>query len=103
MSEHRFTVILFPAEEGYQVVIPNYPEAISWGETPEHAFAMAKESLELTLEMHAERHQEQVLPGAYASHVVVGAIDVEVPDVLLKEIRAAESESRKETAPVGTG
>ena len=48
---------------------------------------MAKESLELTLELHAESRQEQVLPGTCAAHVVVGEIEAEVPDVLLKEVR----------------
>lgn len=86
-SNLKFTVILFPDGEGYQVIIPDYPEAISWGETPQEAFAMAKESLELTLELHAESHQEQVLPGTCAPHVVIGEIEAEVPDVLLKEVR----------------
>ena len=86
-SNLKFTVILFPDGEGYQVIIPDYPEAISWGETPQEAFAMAKESLELTLELHAESHQEQVLPGTRAAHVVIGEIEAEVPDVLLKEVR----------------
>ena len=86
-SNLKFTVILFPDGEGYQVIIPDYPEAISWGETPQEAFAMAKESLELTLELHAESRQEQVLPGTCAPHVVIGEIEAEVPDVLLKEVR----------------
>ena len=86
-SNLKFTVILFPDSEGYQVIIPDYPEAISWGETPQEAFAMAKESLELTLELHAESHQEQVLPGTCAPHVVIGEIEAKVPDVLLKEVR----------------
>ena len=86
-SNLKFTVILFPDGEGYQAIIPDYPEAISWGETPQEAFAMAKESLELTLELHAESHQEQVLPGTCAPHVVIGEIEAEVPDVLLKEVR----------------
>ena len=91
-SKLKFTVILFPDGEGYQVIIPDYPEAISWGETPREAFDMAKESLELTLRLHAESHQEQVLLGTLADHVVIGEIEAEVPDVLLKEVRAGEFE-----------
>ena len=44
---------------------------------------MARECLELVLEVHAETHRDQVLPGMDASHVVVGTIEAEVPDVLL--------------------
>jgi len=86
-SKHKFTIFLFPDGEGYQVIVPNYPEVTTWGETPQEAFAMAKECLELTLEIYAETHQEQVLPGACAAHVVVGEIEADVPDVLLKEVR----------------
>lgn len=98
MSKHKFTVFLIPEEEGYQVIIPNYPEANTWGETPEHAFEMAQESLELTLEVYAETHQEQVLLNSSASHSIVGTIEAEVPDVLLKDVRAAEAELKKEEA-----
>ncbi len=91
-SDHKFTVILFPDEDGYQVIIPDYPEVTTWGETPQEAFAMAKECLELILEAHAETHQDQVLPGALATHVVIGEIEAEVPDVLLKDVRADEYE-----------
>ena len=91
-SKHNFTVFLFPDGEGYQAIVPHYPEVTTWGETPQEAFAMAKECLELILESYAETHQEQVLPGERATHVVVGEIEAEVPDVLLKEVRADEFE-----------
>ena len=97
MSKHKFTVFLIP-EEGYQAIVPNYPEASTWGENPEHAFAMAQESLELALEVYAETHQEQVLLNSCASHAIVGTIEAEVPDVLLKDVRAAEAELNKEEA-----
>ena len=87
-SKRKFTVFLFPDGEGYQVIVPHYPEVTTWGETPQEAFAMAKECLELILEVHAETHQEQVLPGTLAPHVVIGEIEAEVPDVLLKDVRA---------------
>ena len=91
-SKHKFTVFLFPDGEGYQVIVPHYPEVTTWGETPREAFDMAKECLELILEEHAETHQEQVLPGEHAAHVVVGEIEAEVPDVLLKDVRADKFE-----------
>ena len=92
MTKHKFTIFLFPDGDGYQVIIPHYPEATTWGKTPEHAFEMAKECLELILEDYVETHQEQILPGEHASHVVVGAIEAEVPDILLQDVRAAEAE-----------
>ncbi len=92
----RFTVILFPDEDGYTVIVPNYPEVTTWGKTPGEAFEMAQECLELVLEVHAETHRDQVLPGMDASHVVVGTIEAEVPEVLMSEIREHEAEmSRK--------
>ena len=100
MSEHKFSVILFPDEDGYQVIVPNYPEVVTWGKTPEHALAMAKECLELILEVHAETHQEQVLPGACPSHVIVGTIEAEVPDVLLKDVREADRSKEEVSALV---
>ena len=94
----KFTVILLPDEDGYQVIVPNYPEVISWGETPEHALEMAKECLDLILEIHAEDRvdDEQVLPGHDPSHVIVGTIEAEVPDILLRELREEEAAARVE-------
>ena len=89
---HKFTVILLPDEGGYTVLVPFYPEVTTWGETPEEAFEMAQECLELILEVHAETHQDQVLPGLHASHVIVGAIEAEVPEVLLNDVREYEAE-----------
>ena len=91
-SKHKFTVFLFPDEDGYQAIVPHYPEVTTWGETPQKAFAMAKECLELILEDYAETHQEQVLPGERATHVVIGEIEAEVPVALLRDV--LESESR---------
>ena len=97
----KFTVILFPDEDGYTVIVPYYPEVTTWGKTPEEAFEMAQECLELVLEVHAETHRDQVLPGMDASHVVVGTIDAEVPDVLLDDVR--EYERGKEPAMAEDG
>ena len=104
-SPLKFTVILLPDEEGYTVFVPGYPEVISWGETPEHALEMAKECLDLILEIHAEDRRvdnEQVLPGRNPSHVIVGTIEADVPDVLLRELREEEAAARANGA-VQTG
>ena len=91
----KFTVILFPDGDGYTVMVPYYPEVTTWGQTPEEAFEMAQECLELVLEVHAETHRDQVLPGMDASHVVVGTIEAEVPDVLLDDVREYEAEMER--------
>ncbi len=91
----KFTVILFPDEDGYTVIVPYYPEVTTWGKTPEEAFEMARECLELVLEVHAETHRDQVLPGMDASHVVVGTVEAEVPEVLMSEIREHEAEMER--------
>ena len=91
----KFTVILFPDEDGYTVIVPYYPEVATWGKTPEEAFEMAQECLELVLEVHAETHRDQVLPCTDASHVVVGTIEAEVPDVLLNDVREYEAEMER--------
>ena len=95
-SPLEFTVILFPDEDGYSIIVPDYPEVITWGETPEHALEMAKECLDLILEIHAEdrANDEQVLPGRNPSHVIVGTIEAEVPDVLLRELREEEAAAK---------
>lgn len=91
----KFTVILFPDEDGYTVIVPYYPEVTTWGKTPEEAFEMARECLELVLEVHAETHRDQVLPRMDASHVVVGTVEAEVPDVLLGDVREYEAEMER--------
>ncbi len=50
MSNQKFTIFLIPDTDGYQAIIPHYPEAITFGNTPEEAFANAKEALTLVLE-----------------------------------------------------
>lgn len=89
MAKHSFTTILMPDGDGYQVIVPHYPEVTTWGKTPAEAFEMARECLELVLEEYAATHREQVLRESDAGHVVVGSVEVDVPDALMKEVRAA--------------
>ena len=94
-DDAKFTVILFPDEDGYTVIVPYYPEVTTWGQTPEEAFEMAQECLELVLEVHADTHRDQVLPGMDASHVIVGTIEAEAPDILLNDVREHEAEMER--------
>ena len=100
MAKQKFTIILMPDGDGYQVIVPHYPDVISWGQTPEEAFEMAQECLELTLEIHAETHKDPVIPNVHASHVVVGTVEAEVPEVLMSEIREYEAEMEKKRPEV---
>ena len=91
MVKRKFTVFLLPDDDGYQVVFPHYPNCTTCGDTVEEALVMAKEAIELVLEVEAEQGADPVPPNAHVSHVVVGEIEAEVPDSL---IEVAEEEAR---------
>lgn len=56
-----YTVILEPAEEGgYVVHVPALPEVVTEGENEAEALAMAKEAIELALEVR--RAEGETLP-----------------------------------------
>ena len=93
MAQKKFTIILIPDEDGYQAIVPHYSGCNTWGKTPEKAFANAKEALELILEVEAEQEGALVPPNAHASHVVVGDIEVEVPDSLIEHSGKASIKS----------
>jgi len=78
----KVTVFLLPDEGGYAVFFPLFPECTTQGETIAEALENARESLELTLEKPT-RDDLDCLELSYANHVVVGAIEVEVPDLEL--------------------
>ena len=85
MAKRKFTVILIPDEEGYQVVVPHYSGVNTWGETPKEAFANAQEALELLLESEAESERGFTLPPVTpAPHVVLGEIEAEVPECIIE-------------------
>ncbi len=83
MAKQKFTVFLIPDTQGYQAVIPHYGEAITFGKTPDEAFANPKEALSLIL----EDEKEPVPPNIHASHVIVGDIELDIPEPLLQEVR----------------
>lgn len=84
MAQRRFTVILIPDEDGYQVIVPHYPDCTTWGRTPKQAFENAREAMELLLQVEAEQGGDSIPACVQASHVVVGDIDVTVPDLLIE-------------------
>ncbi|MDA0263851.1 MAG: type II toxin-antitoxin system HicB family antitoxin [Chloroflexi bacterium] len=85
MVKKKFTVILIPQDEGgYQAFFPYYPECTTDGDTVEEALANAKDALEGILVVEAERGGDPVPGFVHALHVVVGTLDIDVPDSLIE-------------------
>ena len=53
MNDRRYTIILYPDTEegGYTVTVPALPGCITQGETIEEAIAMAKDAIQLYIEL----------------------------------------------------
>lgn len=50
-----FTIILHPEPEGgYTVRVPALPEIVTYGDDEAHALAMAKEAIELAIEVRVD-------------------------------------------------
>ena len=90
MGKQKFTVFLIPQDEGgYQVFFPYYPDCTTDGDTVEEAIAHGKEALEGILRVEAAKGGGTVPHYVYAPHVVVGAVDIEVPEELIEPVEAA--------------
>lgn len=84
-KQRKFTVILLPLKTGgYQVYFPDYPGCITVGDTVDEALKHAKAAMELHLKVEAEEGGDPVPEYVHVPHVVVGEVDVEVPDSLLE-------------------
>ena len=58
-SDVIYSVVLEPQPEGgFTVTVPALPEVVTQGETEEEALAMAREAIELAIEVRAERGEE---------------------------------------------
>ena len=102
MAQRKFTVILLPSEGCYPVLFPDYPGCITFGETVAEALVHAKEAMELYLEVEAERGGDPVPDDVHSPHVVVGEVDVEVPDSLIEPKGEPKKKARQKagrTAP----
>ena len=94
MAQQKFTVMLIPDGDGYQVIVPHYSECTTWGKTPQEALDNAKEAMEMILEHYAEECNQGPVPyNVHASHVVIGEIEAEVPDTLMSELIEAQAKS----------
>ncbi len=91
MTHRKFTVILLPLDTGgYQVYFPDYPGCITVGDTVHQALEHAKEAMELHLEAEAAHGGDPVPEYVHVTHVVVGEVDVNVPDALIESNRKAK-------------
>lgn len=93
MPMQKFTVFLMAHEDGYQVIVPHYPNCTTEGDTVEEALANAKDAMEGLLITESKHGGDKVESFVYAPHVVVANIDVEVPAGLLPQEQAAPAEA----------
>ena len=73
----RYTVLLYPEEGGYSVLVPALPGCVTQGDSLDEAFAMARDAIELYLrglvEDGEEVPDEDVPP-------MVATIDMPMPE-----------------------
>ena len=92
MGNQKFTVFLMPLDEsGYQVIFPYYPNCITDGETLQEALDHAKEAMEGILQADARTEGDPVPRYVYAEHVVVGTVNINVPEELMEPAKESVS------------
>lgn len=103
MTKKKVTVVLLHDDEmgGYSVVIPSIPQLATMGKDVEHAFAMAKECLEISLEEPTDWDYFN-LDHAYSEHVVIGTIEVELPDRPVPVNPEGDAEGLEVTEPIAS-
>ncbi len=101
MIKKKVTVVLLHDDDqgGYSVVIPTIPQLATMGESVEHALAMAKECLEISLQEPSDWDYFS-LDHAYSEHVVIGTIEVELPDRPEPADSARDDDAHKTPAPI---
>ena len=78
MGKRRVNVIVIPDEDSYVAYIPMFPSCTTEGGTPKEALKSAKEALELLFENASDDDYEN-LNLAFANHVTVGEVEIDVP------------------------
>lgn len=81
MVKKKVTVVMLhdDAAGGYSVFIPTIPQLATVGDNVEHGLAMAKECLEISLQEPSDWDYFE-MDHSYSEHVVVGTIEVELPE-----------------------
>ncbi len=77
--ELHYVVVLKPEPDGtaYNVIVPAFPEAHTFGETIQEALAMAREVIELCLQERQANGDH--IPPSDADNVLLEAVTVSVP------------------------
>jgi predicted RNase H-like HicB family nuclease len=76
MSSTRYTVLIYPDDGAYSVVVPALPGCVTWGQTVDEAIASAREAI--VGHVAALRDTGQNVPEEEVPPIVAG-IDVEIP------------------------
>jgi predicted RNase H-like HicB family nuclease len=61
MPEMRYAVVLEPDEDVVRVVIPAFPEIVTFGSSEEHALEMARDAISLAIE-HRHATGDEIPP-----------------------------------------
>ncbi|MHB8177187.1 MAG: type II toxin-antitoxin system HicB family antitoxin [Vulcanimicrobiaceae bacterium] len=77
MAELKYTVILEPDQDAFQVIVPALPEIATFGASVEEALTMAHEAIELALAVRKDEGEE--IPPSDSSATRVEAIAVTLP------------------------
>ena len=72
----RYTVLLYPEEGKYTAVIPAFGDLATYGDTVEHALAMAKDIIEIAARGLADDGEDVPIE---ESPPIVAAVAAEVP------------------------
>jgi antitoxin HicB len=79
METISYTIELSPLETGgFSVAVPSLPGCVTWGDTFDHAIAMAREAIELWLEEMSE-HGEPIPEEPTAARPVKLGVQVHRP------------------------
>jgi len=73
----RYTVILEPDDGAFNAIVPALPEAATFGRTPEEALAMAREAIEIALEIR--RRDGEEIPPSDVEMTRVETVAVTIP------------------------
>jgi len=97
MVKRKFTIFLIPTKEGvYRAISPYYPGCITDGDTPEEALENARDAMEGILYVEAKSNDPwPVPPDVHPPYVVVGEVDVEVPENLIEEEQRQPAKNRQ--------
>ncbi len=76
MTALRYTILIYPDEDAYSVVVPALPGCVTWGKTLDEAVASAREAIEG--HVAALRDTGQEIPEEETSPVVA-TVEITTP------------------------